>query len=63
AVGEKFDPNIHEAEEEIATDKFPAGIIAEEIRTGYTLNDKLLRPALVKVSREVKKDDKLNSKS
>ncbi len=62
-VNEKFDPNIHEAEGEISTDKFPAGIITQEIRTGYTLNDKLLRPALVKVSKGAKKDDKLNSKS
>lgn len=57
-VGEKFDPNFHEAEEEIYTDKFPAGVIAEEIRSGYTLNNRLLRPALVKVSKgtqEVKK--------
>ena len=50
-VGEKFDPNIHQAEEEVLTDKFTVGVIAEEIRSGYTLNDRLLRPALVKVSK------------
>lgn len=51
SVGEKFDPNLHQAEEEICTDKFQAGVVAEEIRSGYTLSDRLLRPALVKVSK------------
>ena len=51
AVGEKFDPNFHQAEEEIYADKIQAGIVAEEIRSGYTINDRLLRPALVKVSK------------
>ena len=53
-VGEKFDPNLHQAEEEIYTDKFKAGIITEEIRGGYNLNDRLLRPAVVKVSKGTK---------
>ena len=51
SVGEKFDPNRCEASEEVYTDKFPAGVIAEEIRSGYMQNDRLLRPALVKVSK------------
>lgn len=55
-VGEKFDPNIHQAEEEIRTDKFPEGTVAEEIRSGYLLNDRLLRPALVKVSKGKKEE-------
>lgn len=52
-VGKKFDPNFHQAEEEIPTDKFPAGVIAEEIRSGYVLNERLLRPAIVKVSKGI----------
>ena len=55
-VGEKFDPGVHEAEEEIHTDKFPIGVIAEEIRSGYTLNGRPLRPALVKVSKGINKE-------
>ena len=51
SVGEKFNPSLHQAEEEVCTDKFPAGVIAEEIRSGYTLSDGLLRPAVVKVSK------------
>ncbi|UCD55334.1 MAG: nucleotide exchange factor GrpE [Candidatus Omnitrophota bacterium] len=61
-IGEKFDPNFHEAQEEIYTDKFSDGIIVEEIRSGYTLNDRLLRPALVKVSKGVKKEEDSNGK-
>ena len=57
-VGEKFDPGVHEAEEEIHTDKFPTGVIAEEIRSGYTLNGRPLRPALVKVSKGINKEKK-----
>ena len=59
-TGEKFDPNVHEAQEEIYTDKFSEGIIVEEIRSGYTLSDRLLRPALVKVSKGVKKGENSN---
>ena len=55
-IGEKFDPNIQEALEEVESSKFPEGIIVEEIRSGYTLNDRLLRPAIVKVSKGKKED-------
>ena len=58
SVGEKFDPNFHEAQEEICTDKFPVSIVAEEIRSGYTLNDRLLRPALVKVSKGTEEEER-----
>jgi len=50
-VGEKFDPNTQEAESELFNDKVPAGIVTEEIRSGYTLNDRLLRPAIVRISK------------
>lgn len=57
SIGEKFDPNFHQAEEEVFDDKIPKGSIVEEIRSGYTLNDRLLRPALVKVSKGKKKEE------
>jgi molecular chaperone GrpE len=50
AVGIEFDPNIHEAIEEIESDEAD-GIIVEEILSGYKFNDKVLRPAKVKVSK------------
>ncbi len=47
--GKQFDPSIHEAVLAVpATDK-PNGAVLEEVRTGYMLNDRLLRPAQVKV--------------
>ena len=57
-VGEKFDPNVHDAQEEVTSEKYQQGIIVEEIRSGYMLNDKLLRPALVKVSKGNKQEEK-----
>ncbi len=45
-----FDPNVHEAVATEATDDVPKDTILEVLRKGYFLNDKLLRPALVKVA-------------
>jgi molecular chaperone GrpE len=45
-----FDPNVHEAVATEATDEVPKDTILEVLRKGYFLNDKLLRPASVKVA-------------
>ncbi|MFH1671311.1 MAG: nucleotide exchange factor GrpE [Candidatus Portnoybacteria bacterium] len=50
ALGEKFNPEIHEAIEQIDS-KEKEGIIVEEIQKGYLLNDKVLRPSKVKVAK------------
>ena len=50
--GEKFDPNIHQAMTEIEDDKVEAGIIVQEIQSGYMLGERLLRPALVGVAKK-----------
>ena len=50
AVGEKFDPHIHEAVVMEATDDFEPDTVMQEIVSGYRLGDKLIRPALVKVA-------------
>lgn len=49
AVGEKFDPNLHEAVEEVEAEDKESGIILEEIQKGYKINGRVLRPAKVKV--------------
>ena len=54
AKGKKFDPNLHQAMTEIEDDKSEAGIIIQEIQPGYMLGDRLLRPALVGVSKKKK---------
>jgi molecular chaperone GrpE len=51
SVGEKLDPNRHQAMMEIPTDQTEAGTIVEEMQAGYMLKDRLLRPALVGVAK------------
>ena len=50
AVGEKFDPHIHEAVVTEASDEYEPDTVMQEIVAGYRLGDKLIRPALVKVA-------------
>jgi molecular chaperone GrpE len=50
-VGERFNPHIHEAVVTEETEEFEPDTITQEIRAGYRLGDKLIRPALVKVSK------------
>ena len=50
SVGTQFDPRVHEALGSIETKEFPDHQILEEIRRGYKLRDKLLRPALVRIA-------------
>jgi molecular chaperone GrpE len=48
-VGEEFDPRHHEAMGSVEREDMPDQHVAEEVRRGYRLRDKLLRPALVRV--------------
>lgn len=48
-VGEEFDPRHHEAMGSVERDDLPDQHVAEEVRRGYKLREKLLRPALVRV--------------
>ena len=50
--GEKFDPNYHQAMTEIEDENSETGTILQEIQSGYMLGDRLLRPALVGVSKK-----------
>ena len=53
-VGEPFDPRFHEALGSVDRDDLPDQSIAEEIRRGYKVRDRLLRPALVRVVHNAK---------
>ncbi len=58
AVCKPFDPNYHEAVTQCESDQHEEGIVADEVCKGYMLNEKLLRPSKVVVSKgksEVKK--------
>lgn len=50
AVGELFDPRIHEAMGAVERDDVPDQHVAEEVRRGYRIRERLLRPALVRVA-------------
>ena len=61
AKGKKFDPNLHQAMVEIEDNQSEPGKIVQEIQSGYMLGERLLRPALVGVSK--KKSSKNEEKS
>ena len=50
-IGEKFDPNFHEALEKIQVENEKSGKVIKEIQKGYTLNNKVIRPAKVKITK------------
>jgi molecular chaperone GrpE len=50
AVGQKFDPNLHEAIAHEPSDKVPEEIVIRQTRRGYRFKDRLLRPSAVVVS-------------
>lgn len=68
AIGQKFDHNIHQAMFEVEDTEQPAGLVVQEIQKGYILHDRLLRPAMVGVSKggpklEVKEEPKSTAKA
>ena len=59
AIGQKLDPNIHQAMMEVEDDEKEQGTIVQEIQKGFMMKDRLLRPSLVGVSKKkLKKDEK-----
>lgn len=53
--GEKFDPNLHQAMYEVPTSDLAPGLVAEVIQAGYMIGERVLRPAMVAVSKAVQK--------
>mgnify|MGYP001399526906 FL=1 len=60
SINKKLDPNYHQAMIEIENNEKEPGTIVQEIQKGFTMKDRLLRPALVGVS---KKEDKKENKN
>ncbi|MGG4217377.1 nucleotide exchange factor GrpE [Paenibacillus jamilae] len=50
AVGQPFNPDFHQAIMQVESEEHEEGIVVEEVQKGYMLKDKVLRPAMVKVS-------------
>jgi len=55
-VGTPFDPNVHDAIAHSARDDVPENTVTAEIRKGYILNSKVLRPSLVEISKKIVKN-------
>ncbi|MBW1771712.1 MAG: nucleotide exchange factor GrpE [Deltaproteobacteria bacterium] len=51
AKGESFDPNFHHAVSELEDENVEPGVVIEELQKGYRLRERLIRPALVVVSK------------
>ena len=49
--GEKFDPNMHQAMYEVVDPSLPGGTVAQVVQAGYTIGERMLRPALVAVAK------------
>ncbi|MBN1611787.1 MAG: nucleotide exchange factor GrpE [Polyangiaceae bacterium] len=51
AVGQPFDPSLHDAIQNLETTEFPPGTVAAEVLPGYKMGDRLVRPAMVVVAK------------
>jgi molecular chaperone GrpE len=51
AVGQPFDPALHEAVQQLETTEHPPGSVAAEVQPGYRMGDRLVRPAMVVVAK------------
>jgi molecular chaperone GrpE len=56
-VGQKFDPNFHQAMMEIQDANVPSGTVTQVIQTGFAIGERVLRPALVGVAKGGPKAD------
>ncbi len=63
SVGKPFDPTVHEAMLVVETDKHEPNQVVEEFQKGYLLNDRLLRPATVSVSKPPEKEARTSESS
>lgn len=52
AMGEPFDPRKHEAMKVVETEEFPENTVVEEFQPGYQMHDRIVRPAMVVVSKK-----------
>ena len=50
AIGKPFDPKLHEAVVKVNTEEYPDGTVIEEVRKGFILNGKVIRPSMVKIA-------------
>ena len=58
SINKKFDHNYHQAMLEVETDEFNEGYVVQEIQSGFTMHDRLLRPSMVGVSKKPENEKK-----
>ena len=63
SINEKLDPNFHQAMMEVEDDSKDPGTIVQEIQKGFMMKDRLLRPALVCVSKKTQKSTENTEKN
>ena len=51
AVGQKFDPNLHQAMYEVPDPSVPSGSVVQVVQPGYMIGERILRPAMVAVAK------------
>jgi molecular chaperone GrpE len=56
SAGKAFDPQLHEAVQQLETDEHPAGTVVSEFQKGYLMGERLLRPAMVLVAKPKSSD-------
>ena len=61
SIGKNFNPNEHESLSRIETEKYPDDIVVEELRRGYTLKGKVIRPSMVKVAKHKNCEEDVNA--
>ena len=47
AVGQEFDPNLHNAVMQVESDEYESGVVAQELQKGYTYHDMVVRHSMV----------------
>jgi molecular chaperone GrpE len=52
ALGQPFDPAVHEAVQHMETEEFSPGVVAAEVLAGYVMGDRLIRPSMVVVAKQ-----------
>ncbi|WLR49897.1 nucleotide exchange factor GrpE [Bacillus tianshenii] len=50
AVGKEFDPQLHQAVMQVEDENYESNVVVEELQRGYKLNDRVIRPSMVKVN-------------
>ena len=63
AENQPFNPNFHQAVTQEETDDFPENTVSKVLQKGYVLHDRLIRPAMVVVSKKIEKETEKNKEN